>query len=351
MAIKKIRFSKIVIVVFLAVLIWVWADLAQDARLPVTNVTISLAKNTDPTLWASFKTDTADAKLSASIDSVTLKGPASRIAEAERLRNAGSLDLGAFLVPETEDMNSPGDHPLDVLSFLRQSEKIRRLGLKVESCQPKTFVVQVVKLTQKPLPVECIDESGGSLNPASVEPVKVTAFVPPDGTFTAKVQLTAADIDQARVAPVKKIPYVELAPGQTRPVAASVNIRMPPAQDTLREHTITTATLSFCLSEVMQGKFKIEVLNPTDMATVLIRATPAARQAYEQQPFQLLLFILDEDRKATTELRRPVVFNFPEDFVRRGEIAPAQQPAQARFKLVPISTEATTPPGPSDKKS
>jgi hypothetical protein len=247
-------------------------------------------------------------------------------------------------------MTQPGDHPLDVLSFLKQSDKIRRLGLKAESCQPKTLVVQVIKLIEKSLPVECVDESGGSLNPASVEPAKVTALVPAEGTFTAKVQLTAGEIDQARVAPIKKTPYIELASGQTRPIASAVKIRMPLAQDTLSEHTITTATLGFCLSEVMLEKFKVEVLNPTDMATVLIRATPAARQAYEQQPFQMLLYILDEDRKATAELRRAVVFNFPEDFVRRGEIALAQQPAQVRFKLVPITTETTSGSGPPLEK-
>lgn len=346
MAVKKIKLSKIAIAVFLTVLIWVWADLAQDERLRDISAAISVAKSTDPTLWVSFKTDISVFRSSVSIGSIELKGPASRIADAKRMRDLGSLDLALFLAPETEGMTRPGEHVLDVLSFLKQSDKVRKLGLTVESCQPRTLVVQVVSLVEKSLAVECIDEAGGPLKPAGVEPPKVNARVPSDGTFTAKVQLTAGDIEQARVSPVKKTPYVELTPGQTRPAAAAVRVKMPPAKDTLTEHTITTATLGFCLSEVMQGKFKVEVLNPTDMATVLIRATPAARQAYEKQPFQMMLHIMDDDRKAAGELRRPVVFNFPEEFVRRDEIAPAQPPAQVRFRLVPVAAGAAqaTPP-------
>lgn len=339
MAIKKVSVGKIVIAIFLTALIWVWADLAQDAKITLANLIISVARNTDPTLWVTFKTDGSSLKSSATIDAVTLQGPASRIAEVERMRNTGSLEREVFFVPETEDVTEPGEHVLDICSFLKQSDMVRKLGLTVESCQPRTVVVAVVKLTEKSLSVECVDESGGSLNPASIEPAKVNAFVPADGTFTAKIQLTAAELSQARVAPIKKTPYVELAQGQTRPVAGSVRIKMPLADETLGEHTITSATLGFCLSEVLQGKFKVEVLNPADLATVVIRATPAARQAYEQQPFQMLLHVLDEDRRAAAELRRSVVLNFPEEFVRKGEITAAQQPPQVRFKLSPVATE------------
>jgi hypothetical protein len=111
---------------------------------------------------------------------------------------------------------------------------------------------------------------------------------------------------------------------------------MPPAEDVLTNYTITTATLGYCFSENLQGKYKVELLNLTDMTAVSIRATLAAKQVYEQQPFQMILYILDDDRTATAELRRIVVLNFPEEYVLKDEIRQNQEPQTARFKLTPI---------------
>ena len=52
--IKKLKPGKISIVVFLTALIWVWADLAQDDRLTLSDVRIEVAKSTDPSLWVNF---------------------------------------------------------------------------------------------------------------------------------------------------------------------------------------------------------------------------------------------------------------------------------------------------------
>jgi len=113
---------------------------------------------------------------------------------------------------------------------------------------------------------------------------------------------------------------------------------MPPVGDVLTNYTITTATLGFSLSENLQGQYKVELLNPTDMATVSIKATLAAKQAYEQQPFQMILYILDDDRMATAELRRIVVFNFPEEYILKDEIRQNQEPPTARFRLIPLTS-------------
>ena len=131
----RIKLGKIAIVIFITVLVWVWADLAQDERLPMSNeVVITIARSSDPSLWVCFAEEPSSLRYSVTIDSVDLKGPASRIAEASRMRNEGVLDLEIFLRPDEQGMTEPGNPTLPVLNFLRQSEKIRQLGLTVESC-------------------------------------------------------------------------------------------------------------------------------------------------------------------------------------------------------------------------
>lgn len=341
---RRIKFGKIAIVVFITVLVWVWADLAQDDRLPLSNdVVMTIAKSSDPGLWVCIVEEPSVLRSSVTIDDVVLKGPARRIAEARRMRNEGALDLEIFLRPEEHGMTEPGNPTLGVLNFLRQSEKIKELGLTVESCEPKTLSVQVARLVEMSLTVVCVDESGVPRK-AESDPAKVTAYVPEGWggeKLIATVRMAQREISQARAEPVEKTPYVVLPTGQTRNVGTTVKIKMPPAEEVLREHTIRPARLGYCLSENLQGKYVVQLENPNDMATVLVRATPAAAQVYANQPFQMLLYIYDADTKNTGVQPRAVVFNFPQDFVRNDEIVQNQEPPTARFTLVPVSGSST----------
>ena len=330
--------------IFLTVLIWVWADLAQDREWPVPKLAISVAKSADPALWVSFKGEDGSPASSVSITNIVLKGPASKIADVERMWNRGSLDLEVFLVPEQQGMTEPGDHPRGVLSFLKQSDKIRQLGLTVESCEPNTLVVQVVKLVEQKVAVECLNESGIAQK-AEIKPEKVDAFVPADRTITAKVRLTPSEIKHARSAAIKKTPYVEMPDGQIMEVSTNVEITMPPAEDVLRNYTVKAPKLIFALSPTLQDKYKVEVTNWNEVIRgFTIRATPEAGRAYESQPFHMILCILDDDEKPD-EQSKPVIYYLPDDFVRRGEIEVPEPPAEARFKLVPRSGEVTASEG------
>ena len=338
---RKVKYGKIAIVIFLTVLIWVWADLAQDQEWPVPKLAISVAKSADPALWASFKGQDGQLASSVSINNIVLKGPASRIADVERMWNRGSLDLGVFLVPEQHGMTEPGDHPLDVLTFLKQSDKIRRLGLTPESCEPKTVIVQTAKLVEQKVTVQCFDKSGVPQK-AEVKPETVNAFVPVDRTLTAKVELTSSEIKHARSSAIKKRPYVEMPDGQIIEVATDVDITMPPAEDVLKNYTVKAPKLLFALSPTLQDRYKVEVTNWNEVIRgFTIRATLEAGRAYESQPFQMILCILDGDEKNRDEQSKPVIYYLPEDFVRRDEIKVPEPPAEARFKLVPLSGEAT----------
>ncbi|MBA7623413.1 hypothetical protein ES703_30809 [subsurface metagenome] len=344
MMIGKIKYGKIAIVIFLTVLIWVWVDLALDVEYTAPKATINVAFS--PNLWVSF-----DNKPSASIDKIDLKGPASKIAEVRRKLNDGSLALDFFLDPVREGMTTAGPHTLTVLDFVRRSEKIKELGgLTVEDCKPEIIDVIVVELVEKPLEIECFNENGAPLEIESIEPSKVVMSVPDDSRLTAQVQLTPREIEQARISAVVKTPYVVLAPGQTRPAPKPVRIKMPPEADSLSEYTIERAKLVIAMSVNLLTKYDVEFNHNEVVSPFPILATLEAKQAYESQPVQMTLYILDEDANKGPEdvIPRKVFCNFPEEFVRKNEIRlkNPQQPAEAKFKLIRLTSAPAPPSGP-----
>ena len=335
--VEKPNYGKIMAVVLITVLIWVWADLALDEEFSVSGGTISMAKSTRPNLWVSFNDEP-----SVSINKIVLKGPASKTADAKRKLKEGSLILEFFLDPQQEKaMLSPNE--LDVVTFLRQSDRIRQLGLTVKSCDPNRLSINVVELVKKSLVVVCVDEDQNPVKTAAIEPAQVDMFVPKDwegAKLEAKVQLTRSEINQARLSAVEKAPYIELAPGQTRVSVTPVKITTPPEEELLGDYSITTATLGITLSAILQGKYGVVLTNLDEVIRpITIRATPDAKRAYEKMPYQVILEIDDEDAKSTEPLRRELVYNFPPEYDRRDEIILNQQPVTARFKLIPLTSE------------
>jgi hypothetical protein len=188
------------------------------------------------------------------------------------------------------------------------------------------------------LVVECIDENGASLKPVSINPSKVDMFVPEDRR-TAQVRLTRVEIEYARMTALEKVPYVVLADGQVREAAAAVRIKMPQEADSLSEDTIKSPVLGIAKSLNLEGRYKVEIKNmPEVIGAISIRATPAAKQAYESMRYQVILEVYDEDIGAGGG-RRELVYNFPEEFVSKDEIRLNQPRIPANFVLVPISPE------------
>lgn len=339
MIFDKIKVSKIAVVVFLTVLIWVWADLALDETLTVSGATIIVDEST-PSRWV-----TIGGSASVPIETIVLKGPVSKISEFRRKirERATSPSLEFFLDVEQAGIMEPNEYPnFGVRDFLRKSDQLRRSGLTVESCKPTSLNVKVVGLSQRSLPVECFNTSGNSLTPESITPATVNVFVPEawGRNEPARVTLTAREIEQARTTPVKLTPYIELPDGQRRQSRTAVSVTLPQEEDRLKSYNITTATPGFLFSANLQGKYRVEVSKPNDLLRpIQIRATEEAKQAYEQMDFQVFLQILDEDVEATDLVRRELIYNFPPDYVRKGEIelvVTTDQPAEVQFKLVKL---------------
>ena len=346
--IRKPKFGKVAIVVFITVLIWVWADLALDEELTVSTATISIVRS-NPKLWVSFD----DASF-VPVEEMVLKGPLRKIAEMSKKLEEGQglkIDFDAA----KEKMNEPGSYSLTLLPFLQRDKEINRLGLKVESCKPEVLPVRVVGFVNRRLDIQCVDENQNPLSQAVVEPAQVDMLVPEDWgqeKRVAEVLLTRREIEQARVSPVEKTPYIRLAAGQTRQAPQSVIVKLPPEPDRLANYTITAPTISIALSPSLQRKYSVEITNLEEvLSPIAIKATPEAERAYRLQPFpRMTLYILDEDTKnRTVEQSKKVVYNFPPEFVRKGEIEleNPQQPAEAKFKLIPISSAESSkvPPG------
>ena len=333
----KIKYGKAVIVVFLTALIWVWADLAQDDTYTVRNAKISVVKSLPPSLWVTF----GDAE-TFTIDQIVLKGPASKITAIEREISTGVLRSVFWLDPEQEAMTNPGKHSLDIRSFLRNSSLIRKRGLAVESCSHKTVQVSVAELVERSLQVRCVDAADIEIKDADIDPTHVKMFVPAywEGeALVADVPLSPGEIDQARAAAIEAIPRIELAPGRFRRAAPAVTIRMLGKETPLADQTITGAVLAIALSASLLGDYDVEVINQTEVERPFqIKATDEAKDAYQSQPFQMTLYILDEDKNVEGEQPREVVYNLPEEFVRNDQIRPPLLRAQARFKLIPLAS-------------
>jgi hypothetical protein len=274
------------------------------------------------------------------LEKVVLKGSARKIAEARQRINAGRFIREFYFDPEHEKMIAPGDHLLDVAEFLKGTDSIRQLGLTITSADPNTLMVSIVELQKKTVTVRCLDDNLNPLKVASIEPAQVEAYVPVEragAALEAKVLLNRREIEQARLAPIEKTTIVTL----------------PREQERLQEYLITSVRLGVSLSVNLEGKYKVELINPDAvMGSVAIRATPEAKRAYENMRYHVILEIDDSDKSSPAagepvpEIRRDLVYNFPPEFLRKDEMALNQSPVQARFRLVPIAG-GTTPGAPS----
>jgi hypothetical protein len=352
--------GKIALVVFLTVLIWVWADLAQDDKVPLTGkVTIDVSSSTAPAAWIVFKkgevskpgpaeANATDPKNAVKkdepgkpgpirLDNVDLKGPAKKVADIRRMRDMGKLDLDLYLDPNQEGLQNEGSHVFDVLSYLRRNDQIRRMGLTVESCEPSKLTIDVQSLQKKPVTVECVDANNNSLGTAVIDPPRVQAWVPKDGVLTARIRLTADEQQRAKILPITKTPFVELAPNHPRDALETVRIKLPPRDSAQTDRTVQV-TLGICFSQNLQGKYQVNLQNASDFANVVIQATPVAAEEFaKHQSFQLSLDIDDEDAQKSGVIEREVSFRFPPAYVQRGEIRESAPLPKAKFTLTPVS--------------
>ena len=330
------KVKKAILVIFITCLIWVWADLSLDKDLADQTVTVTVSK-ANPRLWV-----TVEGKPEIQIKA-DFRGPAGKIGELISKMEAGKEKLEVAFDAEKQNMAAEGEYTLpDVRRFLAESEKIHDYGLAVKAARPdKLQKIKVVELKEKTLPIKCIDEADTEIPGAKITPNIITILAPEQMTEVKVKLVSIAEKKQARGGVIDKKPYIELAKGEVRYADATVKIELPITGEDMKQYTIR-GTLGFIFSANLIGGYKVEFIKRPEVGNIPILATPEAKDAYEQKQFEVLLELQDDDA-GKPEVTRQIIYNFPAQYVREDKIRLKGDPAEAKFKLVPIADQNQPP--------
>jgi len=331
------RLKKLAAVIFLTMLIWAWAYLALEETMEQQAGTLDISPAIRQDLFVSFENHPLPVNLK-----LTIKGPTRKIAELRKRLRASDADptkerLDFLYDPESQNHSTPGSYVLSVVKFLNESDKLKDMAVTVESCEPAIINVQVEELTKKRLTIQCLDKNNTLLTDASIDPAIIQMFVRDNWTGTATVILTESAIEKARKEPVTARPFIELTQGKPVYYKDTVSITLPSTENPL-ETRPRQLTIGYICSKNFWDHYTVELSNEGELRSrILLKASERAFIAYEKTAYQILIEILPGDETAEDAIHRPVIYNFPEEFVQKGEIKLAEPPREAVFKLVPVS--------------
>lgn len=328
--------KKLAAVVFLTMLIWAWAYLELEETMDQQNGTLDISPGVRQDIFVSFESQPAPVSLK-----LTIKGPTSQIAELKKRLRASDADpdkerLDFLYDPASQNHSTPGSHDLKVVEFLNQSDKLKDMAVTIVSCEPSVINVKVEKLTIGWPTIQCLNENNVPLATELIDPQGIQMFVRDNWTGTATVILTEAEIEKARKEPVPAKPFIELTQGKRRYYKDTVSIKLPATENPL-EPRVQQPTIGFIGSKNLQDKYAVELINEPDLRkTIRLKASKRAFGAYEKTVYQVLIEVRPGDETAAEAIHRPVIYNFPVEFVQKDEIELDELPREAVFKLVAI---------------
>ena len=337
---SHVKVKKMLAVIFVTALIWVWSDLAQEQRETIERTWITLVDAADPSLWVSFVGADGLPSKRALIDSIGLKGPATRFAEIRKR----DQELVLRIMPEQESLDEEGIYTLRLLDFLRRNPQVREYGLAVEACEPNSLEVRVRRLQAKILQVQCFDNQNLTVQGAVTEPAHVEMYVPTEWSgqsLIASVRLTDEEIERARSTPVEKVPGVVID-GRPQTASASVLVKTPSPEDLLQPATIVKVKPAVLLNLAIQANYRVEIKDEhTLLEGIEILATDEAKRAYENQPYHVVL-VIDSTESGSKTLE----YFFPPEFVGKKEILLNQDPQRVSFEVIEVK-QAPVAGGPN----
>jgi hypothetical protein len=334
------KIKKAILVIFITCLIWVWADLSLDENLDNQTITITASK-ANPRLWVTLE---GKPEIQVKAD---LRGPVAKMRELSKKIESGKEKLEVVFDAEQQNMNTGGEYALaDLRKFISESKKMHEYGLAVEAARPdKLQRIKVVELKEKTLSIKCVDETDTEIAGASITPDVITVLAPQQLTEVKVKMATMAEKKQARGGAVEKKPYIELASGEIRYADTVVKVELPATQEDMKQYAIN-GTLGFIFSANLAGKYQVEFIKRPEIGSIPIIATEEAKTAFEGMGFEVLLEIQDDDA-GKPEVSRQLIYNFPDKYIREDKIRLKGDPAEAKFKLVPVPADSNRPATPS----
>ena len=339
---KKIK--KMIVVVFLTLMIWVWADLETEDNVSITGIPVHISKSSDPSLRVDFVEGSDRLNTEARIKTITLKGPASRIREIRRMEQDGALDLKLSLAPQGESIPAPSDEPIvwPVLSFLRRSPAIRNFGVSVVSCDPESFDLRIRRFSSRSLKVGCRDENDMEIRTAVCDPDRIETYVPADWPpqEQAWVRLTEQEENRARSAPIAKSPYI-VDYGLERPLSKEVQVSVLEQENVLQVGNIQSPKLGILINPLVLSKYSVKITNlEAVLGAFEFEATEQASQAYEKRDYHVILPV---PKESTGEQEQELLYWFPPEYEGKGEIGLHSTPQTAKYELIPrVALESST---------
>jgi hypothetical protein len=325
------KLKKTAAVLILTLLIWMGSYLALEKDITKTATLDILSSRS---LLVTFVNAERPVEIT-----LKLKGPAAKITQLEKMLQSDDPDkkekFDFYFDAEEDGKAEPGKHFIDVPKLLRKTARIRNYNLTIESCKPSIVEINVEKLVKKTLTVQCIDkDTGAKLVAKNITPSPtVEMYVRDswtDADLKAKVVLSPEQIVKAKQTYVTIQPFIELAPGEQPRYADYHNITLP--STTLPPQSLQPS-IGYICSENILKKYDIELLNEKDLTTATnFRATAEAWEEYKKTRPQLLIPISEIEPGKPVE----VIYNFPPQYVRNGEIELAEpdKVEKAKFKLV-----------------
>ncbi len=337
------KIKKLLLIILLTVLIWVWADISGEVELndQVASIVVSNAISRD--LWVGLETRPGLEPRNSSVPiTINIKGSRAKVEEFKRQWLPLEVAFTPEITQDNELVNTVMSVP--IIDYVRNDPTILKLGLEVTSVTPKAINVRVEKLVKKQLKVVCVDADTNLIDQAKTTPAIIEMLVKDiwaGDKLRAYVKLTSAQIEEARKSSIKLKPYVELDPRRFRYAQETVSIKIPPVAQQKSRDAISGPIIGFVFNVEMLNKYKIEIVDAPKV--IEYRATAQASAAFKAQRYHMLLDILPGDEASGANgqgklITRSLRYNFSKDDIRSDQIDATKISAPTiSFRLIPIA--------------
>jgi hypothetical protein len=328
------KVKKMLIVVVLTSLIWVWADLSGDSMLNNKQATLRVSPSLSKDTLVSIN---GEEDIEIYLD---IKGPASRIEELRR--DNDKLEI-FFTPPESMDR---GDYQYSLMSLLENYDKLNKLGMTILDCRPPMIEVQQEKLVNRQVKVICIDEHNLIVDNVNIEPpfvdMPVRDFWSGD-RLAAYVKLSPSQIMRLGDKAVTATPYLEIDPQRFIYSDKPVNITGSDEADAKKACALSGPRIGFIYNQNIVDKYDVKILEKSDsLNTLQFLATNEAYESYKKSAYHILIEVQESDIKIDDEgkvadVTKEVIYNFPSQAVRHNKIEPLRDKEwpKVTFGLIP----------------